>query len=57
MRAELVGALEDALSNHKAAGDKRCVAVFRGVFALGMSSSVIFVLMPRGVGADGQPKG
>ena len=40
-------------------GAPRCMACFHGVVALGCSSGVAFVLLPRGLGAegpDGRPK-
>ena len=36
-------------------GAARAVACFHGVVALGTASGVTFVLLPRGLGADGGP--
>ncbi len=38
-------------------GSSRAVAAFRGVVAVGTSSGVVGVLMPRGLSADGHPSG
>ena len=38
-------------------GSSRAVAAFRGVVAVGTSSSIVGVLMPRGLSADGHPSG
>ena len=38
-------------------GIGKAVAAFRGVVAVGTSSSIVGVLMPRGLSADGHPSG
>ena len=38
-------------------GSSRAVAAFRGVVAVGTSSSIVGLLMPRGLSADGHPSG
>lgn len=38
-------------------GSSRAVAAFRGVVAVGTSSGIVGVLMPRGLSADGHPSG
>ena len=57
VRADLLGPLDESLQNHRAVGEPRAVAVFRTVVAVGTSSGLCLVLMPRAIGPDGAAKG
>ena len=47
--------LHDAEKNHRTESQAwyRCTAVYRRIVAVGTSSGVTFVLMPRGIGTEG----
>lgn len=49
--------LQDYFAMGGTLGSSRAVAAFRGVVAVGTSSGVAGVLMPRGLAADGHPSG
>lgn len=50
-----MGLCEQAATNYRVFGAARAVGCFHGVVALGMSSGVTFVLLPRGLSADAGP--
>lgn len=56
MRADAIGALQQAATNYRTHGAARVVACFHGVVALGMSGGAAFVLLPRGLSAEGGPE-
>ncbi len=47
--------MRQAATNYRVYGAARAVGCFHGVVALGMSSGVTFVLLPRGLSADAGP--
>ena len=57
LRADAVTVIEDALRGGGALGQATCVAAFHAVVAVGTFSGVALVLLPRGIGADGQLSG
>lgn len=57
VRADLVAPIEEVLTKHKATGQARSVAVFRSVVAVGTSSGVCALLMPRSVRGEGASSG
>ncbi|CAL8466179.1 g5715 [Coccomyxa elongata] len=54
-RVDALPALSQAATNYRVFGAARAVGCFHGVVALGMSSGVTFVLLPRGLSADAGP--
>ena len=53
LKAESLASFSELFAKRAFFGDKRAVASFRGAVAIGMSSGVLFVLMPRGLNAQG----
>lgn len=47
--------VRQAATNYRVFGAPRAIGCFHGVVALGMSSGVTFVLLPRGLSADAGP--
>ena len=56
MRIDGIAALQQAATNYRTHGAARVVACFHGVVALGMSGGAAFVLLPRGLSAEGGPE-
>ena len=56
MRIDGIAALQQAATNYRMHGAARVVACFHGVVALGMSGGAAFVLLPRGLSAEGGPE-
>jgi len=56
MRIDSIAALQQAATNYRTHGAARVVACFHGVVALGMSGGAAFVLLPRGLSAEGGPE-
>lgn len=56
MRVDSIAALQQAATNYRTHGAARIVACFHGVVALGMSGGAAFVLLPRGLSAEGGPE-
>lgn len=57
LKAEGLQAFQELFAKRAFFGEKQAVASFRGVVAIGMSSGVLLVLMPRGLNAQGAPTG
>ncbi|KAL0030409.1 hypothetical protein WJX79_001821 [Trebouxia sp. C0005] len=57
LRLDLMPAFQEYFALGSSLGSSRAVAAFRGVVAVGTSSGVVGVLMPRGLSADGHPSG
>ena len=57
LRAEALSAFQEHFAKRAFLGEKQAVASFRSVVAIGMSSGVLLVLMPRGLNAQGAPTG
>ncbi|KAL0018560.1 hypothetical protein WJX77_004866 [Trebouxia sp. C0004] len=57
LRLDLMSAFQEYVALGGSLGSNRAVAAFRGVVAVGTSSGVVGVLMPRGLSADGHPSG
>ncbi|KAK9804391.1 hypothetical protein WJX72_010740 [[Myrmecia] bisecta] len=57
MRLDALAAFGDVVANHVKLGAPRALAAFRGIAALGTASGCTFVLMPRGISAEGKPSG
>ncbi|KAL0048183.1 hypothetical protein WJX82_009442 [Trebouxia sp. C0006] len=57
LRLDLMPAFQEYFALGGSLGSSRAVAAFRGVVAVGTSSGVVGVLMPRGLSADGHPSG
>lgn len=49
--------LQELSAQDKGMGNRRAVAGFRGVIAVGYSNAVVGVLMPRGLSSEGHPSG
>ena len=56
MRIDSITTLQQAATNYRTHGAARVVACFHGVVALGMSGGAAFVLLPRGLSAEGGPE-
>lgn len=48
--------VQAAATNYRVHGAARVIACFHGVIALGMSGGIAFVLLPRGLSAEGGPE-
>ena len=56
LRADGVAALQQAVTSYRTHGAVRVIACFHGVVAVGMSGGAAFVLLPRGLSAEGSPE-
>ena len=56
LRADGVAALQQAATSYRTHGAARVIACFHGVVAVGMSGGAAFVLLPRGLSAEGSPE-